>query len=517
HEMFHHWFGDLVTCESWSNLTLNEGFANYSEYLWLEHNYGKDEADNHLMTECEGYIQSSMDGIHPLIYFEYADKEDMFDAHSYNKGGLVLHMLRNYIGDEAFFAGLKRYLDVNAYTEVEADELRIAFEDVVGEDLNWFFNQWYFAAGHPELEIEYGYVDGQATVTVEQVQDPEVQPAIFEIPTTVDIYLADGTKVRKEIRVTERLQTFTFDVPSEPKLVTFDGDRTVLCDFVDNKTEAQLAYQYQHCTTFRDRWEALEKLEGSSDAASANIYNAALMDPFYSIRALAVANCRKDGRNMMTLQKMAESDPHSSVREAALYQLVESDIDGNADLAKRVIEKEQAYPVVAAALQLLNANDSEAALKVAKKLESEKNGDILAAVGQIYSETGDSKYLSFFEDNFGEVEFFSAITFFQLYGQLAVKGDLDQVLASGKILSAYGTDMGQSPWRRFGSMGALNSLHAELVSRLDDADMLTEEAKTKLKEGDNSLIKMIEMVKSAETNPQLLGMYQNFPNPPAKP
>ena len=103
HEMFHHWFGDLVTCESWANLTMNEGFANYSEYLWFEHEYGEDEADLHRLGEMNGYFNSTMKGVHDLIHFEHNDKEDMFDAHSYNKGGLVLHMLRNYIGDEAFY------------------------------------------------------------------------------------------------------------------------------------------------------------------------------------------------------------------------------------------------------------------------------------------------------------------------------------------------------------------------------------------------------------------------------
>jgi aminopeptidase N len=91
HELFHHWFGDYVTCESWSNLTLNEGFANYAEYLWSEYKYGKYEADRHRENELIGYLSSvSFGQAHDLIDYHYADKENMFDAHSYNKGGLVL-------------------------------------------------------------------------------------------------------------------------------------------------------------------------------------------------------------------------------------------------------------------------------------------------------------------------------------------------------------------------------------------------------------------------------------------
>ena len=114
HEMFHHWFGDYVTCESWSNLTLNEGFANYSEYLWFEHHDGLDAAESHRLDELGGYLQSAgRGGFHPLIWYQYGSSEDMFDGHSYNKGGLVLHMLRGQIGDEAFFAALKKYLTDN--------------------------------------------------------------------------------------------------------------------------------------------------------------------------------------------------------------------------------------------------------------------------------------------------------------------------------------------------------------------------------------------------------------------
>src|SRR5690606_29186550 len=140
HELFHHWFGDLVTAESWSNLTLNESFANYSQYLWDEHRFGLDEADYQAEGEADGYYQTGQSqGYHDLVWFDYDNKEQMFDGHSYNKGGRILHMLRNYIGDDAFFKALNIYLTQNKFKAAEFHQLRLAFEEVTGEDLNWFF------------------------------------------------------------------------------------------------------------------------------------------------------------------------------------------------------------------------------------------------------------------------------------------------------------------------------------------------------------------------------------------
>lgn len=139
HELFHHWFGDLVTTESWANLTVNESFANYSQYLWNEYKYGKDYADFTLKKEADAYYMNPENISKDLVRFNYHSREDMFDAVSYNKGGSILHMLRNYLGDEAFFAGISDYLKTNEYGTGEAHQVRLSLEKVSGKDLNWFF------------------------------------------------------------------------------------------------------------------------------------------------------------------------------------------------------------------------------------------------------------------------------------------------------------------------------------------------------------------------------------------
>ncbi|TAK41551.1 MAG: alanyl aminopeptidase, partial [Saprospiraceae bacterium] len=296
HEMFHQWFGDYVTCESWANLTLNEGFANYSEYLWLEHKYGRDEADLHRMQELQGYLQSAkQQGIHPLTHFGYKDKEDMFDAHSYNKGGLVLHMLRNYLGDEAFFAGLKKYLNDNALSDVEGHELRLAFEDVTGEDLNWFFNQWFYSQGQPELTVDYDYDSDskEVLVTVAQTQNPKEMPPIFVLPTTVDIY-TNGEVSRHDIRIDERTQTFRIPSEVDPELIVFDGDGALLATIDDQKNTDEYIAQYELAPNFLYRRQALQELANSDDPKVKPIFRKALDDNFWYFRMFAANKVEVD-------------------------------------------------------------------------------------------------------------------------------------------------------------------------------------------------------------------------------
>src|SRR4051812_19280901 len=194
HELFHQWFGDYVTTESWSNISLNESFATLGSQLWNEFHYGKDAGDAERYGSVQGYIGSHSEG-KDLIRFYYNDKEDVFDAVSYNKGGGVLQMLRNYVGDSAFFKALNLYLTTNKFKSAEAQQLRLAFEEVTGKDLNWFWNQWYYGAGHPKLDISYGYNDAtkQAQVIVQQKTDK-----IFLLPVKIDVWNGN-TAVRHDV------------------------------------------------------------------------------------------------------------------------------------------------------------------------------------------------------------------------------------------------------------------------------------------------------------------------------
>lgn len=516
HEMFHHWFGDYVTCESWSNLTLNEGFANYSEYLWMEHKYGADEADFHLLGERQGYIGAAQNGIHDLIDFGFENREDMFDAHSYNKGGLILHMLRKYVGDEAFFAALHQYLSKNAFTDVEAHELRLVFEDVTGQDLNWFFNQWYFDKGHPNLDIQYSYDPStkMAAVTVEQLQNPDQSPAIFQLPVNVDIYMGPNSVKREKIMVNERKQTFTFEVPSEPKLINFDADKTLLAEKEENKTKDNYIFQFYNAPQFLDRYEALEALSYIGGDGVEAVFESALNDPFWMIKIQSMGHV--DITKPAVQQKLldlAKTDKKPAVRASALERIGET---GNKDFISTIrqsLENEKSLLAMGAALRSLNKLDNVAALEYAKKMENETNTDILQSIAEIYVEKGDPSKLSFFEKNWDNYTSFDVIPFISAYGTLAGMADGETALKAAEKLKIMGSDMSKPSWRRFAATKALDELHEAFAARAAEDKQNAADLKAK----DELFKKMILEIKELETNPQLRAFYKSLPSETVKP
>ncbi len=464
HELFHQWFGNYVTCESWANLTMNEGFANYGEYLWFEYKYGREEADMHLLEERRRYIQSTLGGIHPLIHFQYDEAEDLFDAHSYNKGGAVLHMLRHEVGDEAFFAALHTYLVDNAYRAVEVHDLRLAFERVTGRDLHRFFDQWYLSSGHPELDIRYAYDpdNRKVLVTVKQEQDYERMPGVFRLPSEVEVRYGDLSEQRFPLLITRREQTFSFPVKDEPRLITFDPDHILLCEKLENKTPAQYAYQYRQSASVISRYEALEALYNSERTA---LFLEALNDPSWHIRELALQYFEEEAPEeaRRSIRRMARRDPNAQIRQSALLALAAQEAPGLEELAAEVLEQDSAFAVLAAALRLLAELDADRALPYARRWEEAQNSArMIQAVGQVFAEAGQGNALPFFEQHFQRMEGYASIPFFANYGELlleAGKEDFDQGL---DLLHQIGSDPEHPVIKRYAAAYAFSQMQEKL-------------------------------------------------------
>ncbi|MCM5530329.1 M1 family metallopeptidase [Parasegetibacter sp. NRK P23] len=388
HELFHHWFGDLVTAESWSNLTVNESFANYSEYLWYEYKYGKDKADDHNLEDMTGYLLSQSEQ-KDLVRFYYRDKEDMFDAVSYNKGGRILHMLRNYIGDSAFFRSLSTYLNANKFKAAEAHQLRLAMEEVSGKDLNWFFNQWYFGAGHPKLDISYVYDDNakKASVIVQQTQKDK----LFFLPIAIDVY-EKGKATRYQVNLSAKADTFSFSYQSKPEHINVDADKMLLCEKKDNKGDAGFRAQFMSAKNYMDRKEAIDHfLQNRSSELSKEVLAKALKDPFYGLRKYVLDEMKEKKMNPAAYEqdifKLAVEDKSAPVRASALSILAglkKSEYEG---LFRKAL-KDSSYSVAGEALEGLQFLNLEAAKEEAKKQSGDAKGKLAAVVSDIFIKYG---------------------------------------------------------------------------------------------------------------------------------
>ncbi len=327
HELFHHWFGDLVTCESWANLPLNESFATYGEYLWIENAYGKDAADEHLLQDALYYFDSEKQKQEKLIRFDYDDKEQMFDANSYQKGGIILHMLRQEVGDEAFFKSLNHYLTKHDFKTVEIHDLRLAFEEVIGRDLNWFFNQWFFASGHPVLNITKNYdpTKNKIFINISQIQDLETTP-LYTLPLKIKIYDDKGVRT-KQVILSKQKHIFEVDAATEPQLVITDSDYQLLIEKNEIKTADELAYQYRNTDSFTPHLESVNFfIKNKNHVESAKIMITALNDNsnLIKIKALEfVKNLAIDKKNEAyeLVKELALKSSNSKVRATAISVL----------------------------------------------------------------------------------------------------------------------------------------------------------------------------------------------------
>ncbi len=500
HEMFHHWFGDLVTCESWANLTLNEGFANYSEYLWFQYKYGQFRADDHRRSEMLGYLSSAENqGTHPLIHYGYGEKEEMFDAHSYNKGGLVLHMLRDYVGDKAFFASLNKYLTDNAFTAVEVDELRMAFEDVTGLDLNWFFDQWYLSAGHPTIRVSYKYDASaqQVIIETEQVQSHPENLAVYRLELTPYVYLDNGEVYDYTVSMDQKSQTFILqDVPSLPVAVVLDGNDSQLAVVLQERSTEELLSLLRFSRQYNDLYLASRMLDGSDEISE--IFNDLIKHDYHTFRLVAVRNARLDKypEREKTIRALISEDLHSSVRSAAIDVITHDAKPTNSQWLVRVIEEEKAYPVVAQALKSLMKLDPTQASSYAQSLENTSNNMLLSSVAEIYGKVGTDKNLSFFESKLESISLFSMFNFYNRYFDLLSRLPKEIRLNSLDTLSALALNQEKNMFRRFMATSTIFKIKNTFGIEDTVAKIKTE--------------KLLEKIISEEKDQDLLTRYESF-------
>jgi aminopeptidase N len=391
HELLHQWFGDYVTSESWSNLTLNEAFANYGEYLWNEHKHGQDLAKLMLIVEAETYFTEAETKQVDLIRFEYDTAEDMFDAHSYSKGGWVLHMLRTYLGDEAFFEGLNLYLKTNALQSVEVHDLRLAMEKVSGEDLNWFFNQWFLGKGHPELTVQIDYSNPRNVL----IRTYQTQESEFKLPLEVSWYEGQ-TRKSKILNIDRSFQQLELQNEFPVEQVYIDEQKNLLVNLTMERSPADLVQQYNQSVFGVARYEALDSLVSSESTEELKlITSSALSDPFWSVREYMLLFLEGNPELWSSLEglddkiyALAESDPKNSVRAGAIDLLVKMNAEKYQTSFLRYVNH-PSYLVAGSALTgILSSESSIVKQEISERFASEKNMRMILPIAEHYISDG---------------------------------------------------------------------------------------------------------------------------------
>ena len=326
HELAHQWFGDYVTCRAWYEGWLNEGFATYFEHVWREKRLGRDEYAFGLKVDLDAYAGEAHGRYRrPIVCQDYDAPLDLFDRHLYEKGGLVLHALRTELGDALFWRGIRTYLARHARGVVETRDLQRAMEEVSGRSLGRFFEQWVHKPGHPEMEVELSWDKGVLTVATRQTQaTSDGVPACFELPLDLDFGDGDGHVVRRQVRVTEKQQSFALPAPGRPAFVVVDPEMRIVGEVRLKVPADMLREQLAKAPTARGRWLAAQALARVDDPPAIEALARTLGDEreFWGTRAeCAAALGRMRARECFEALRNARQTAHPKVRRAVIEAL----------------------------------------------------------------------------------------------------------------------------------------------------------------------------------------------------
>lgn len=398
HELAHSWFGNLLTCRDWGELWLNESFATFMEGVWTEHEKGLDDYLYEMHENQQGYFQAWNGGYRrPIVTKLYSDPDSLFDAYTYPRGGAVVHMLRFVLGEEMFWKALRHYLKKHQWQNVETQQLVVAIEEVTGQNLQWFFDQWLYKMGHPQFEITSTYEEGAKTLKlhIRQTQKPDEQrkwfesPAFFTMPVDVAITTASGEKVQR-ILINKAEQTFSFAVDGKPLIINFDKGNHLIKEVKFNRSDDELAYQLLHDSDVMGRaLAAIELKSRKSEAVTKALAQAATRDKFYGVRmeaARALTELRTDAARAALLEVIKDRNPQ--VRRVAIKGLGDFSDASLADTFINIINTDQSYFAVAEAARALGLTDSPKAyeaLLAATKMASWQGTTRAAAVAGLAS------------------------------------------------------------------------------------------------------------------------------------
>ena len=280
----------------------------------------------------------------------------------------------------------------------ESGQMRLAFEETTGQDMNWFWNQWYYGNGHPIVKIDYNYNDsnGKVMVIIEQTQKTD---KIFRLPLAIDVYTGN-TKKRYTVWTENKTDTFTFNYTQRPDLVNVDADKVMLWSKTDNKTAENFIFQYSHAPLYLDRREALDYFakKGMKELARG------LKDKYAPLRRstiqkLGTSKFAGDAEVISTIEAMADSEKDKKTKAAAI-DLLAKKADAKYLTVFRNNVEDSSYSVAGAALKGLTKLDPANAYTLAKKYSKDAKGELGETTGNIIMSNGTEADFDFIAERY---------------------------------------------------------------------------------------------------------------------
>jgi aminopeptidase N len=317
HELAHQWFGDMLTCRDWSHTWLNEGFASYAEALWDEHSRGRDEYAYNMDGKAKRAIRAGKD--RPVLDRRYPNAQSMFDDRSYPKGAWIVHMLRNRLGEEAFWKGIQRYATEHQFKSVETFDLRRSLERTTGRDLERFFYDWVERPGNPDLEVATEYVPDsqQARLTIKQTQAGEP----FEFPLKMVLTCAGAKEpVVLDEMMTEKELNVRLPLPGPLERIDVDPNQAILTELKETKSQALWRAQLLESPSVPARLRAAQHFAQSKVTEDHELLARALpQERFWGVKielATALGNVKGKVAKEALLKGLKETD--ARVRKACM-------------------------------------------------------------------------------------------------------------------------------------------------------------------------------------------------------
>ena len=368
HELAHQWWGDLLTCRDWSHGWLNEGFATYFDLLFKEHDLGADEFRYAVYQDATAYLEE--DSRHyrrPIVSNVYHQPVDLFDRHLYEKGGLVLHMLRYVLGDELFWKALHHYCVKHQGNSVTTEDLQRAVEEATGKNLDWFFHQWVYGAGHPEFKVVYSWDDEASTaaLAISQAQTGDDVVAVFRMPVRVAFETSEGLET-SVVNVSQRAQSFFFPLRDKPKMVQFDPGYRCLKTLDFSRPKEMLLHQLKEDEDVVGRVQAAQDLAklGAPDCVEA-LKVSVLNDAFWGVQAEA-AKGLGSVRSASAMQALVQCTTvaHPKARRAVARALGEFKEPAAFDALQPLLDGDESYFVEAEAARAIARTKQPDSFKV---------------------------------------------------------------------------------------------------------------------------------------------------------